>query len=219
MLVGWADPTIEGTDNERYADADGFGIMWNINATNFNQYYSGMKTPAADEAVDTWVWKPTAAEASNDFNSSLDGVMYDNSFTSAGWADADETQDLSYGAKHGYIASHEEENYELEVVRALETDDVNDVQFGHSGFYEFGIAVYNNSAGSSHYVSYIYTVYIQNGDAIVTETTTEVVVETETNTVDETFTESKTDTPLLSTFVVLGLLASVTTVVFIRRRR
>ncbi len=217
MLTSWGDPTIEGTDTERYASSDGFGIMWNINATNFNQYYSGMKTPAADEAVDTWTWKPAAAESSNDFNSSLTGMMYDNAFTSAGWADADATNDLSYGAKHGYIEPHTEEDYRLEAVRALETDDVNDVQFDHSGYYSFGIAVYNNSAGSSHYVSYIYTVYIQNGDALVTETVTEVVEET--NTVDETFTETKTDTPLLSTFVVLGLMACVTAVVFVRRRK
>ena len=98
MLIGWEDPTIEGTDTERYADSDGFGIMWNINATNFNQYYSGMKTPAADESVDTWVWKPTAAESSNEFNSSLTGMMYDNSFSGGGWDDADEANELAYGA-------------------------------------------------------------------------------------------------------------------------
>jgi hypothetical protein len=85
MTLVWGDPGIDGSDMEKYGDADGVSIMWNVNASNFNMYYSGMKTEKPTEMVDTWTWKATVADEDNAFNSTFEGAVYDNAFDDGGW--------------------------------------------------------------------------------------------------------------------------------------
>jgi hypothetical protein len=227
----WDDGTINGTDDERYDNADGVSIMWNINATKFNKYYSGMKTEAADEWVDAWTWKPTVADEAEAFNSTFAGATYDNAFNSGGWAGDDTNNDYYAYAGHGYIEDHSENNYFVEAVRPLVTSDPYDIQFTNSGYYEFMIAIFNGTSGSSHYMSFSHYVWIHNptDTSVATETVTNIV--TSTNQVDETvtetvkvtetdtFTETKTDTIWFGSYTLAALTAFGIGTFIIRRKR
>ncbi len=180
ILVSWEDPDINGTDAPQYQSSDGFAICWNINAANFTAaYFAGMATPNDGEAVDSFTWKPSASETgtqvptANRGNKTVTGSVVDYSFDSEGWH-TDTFQNVQAAAVHGNITDHSEENYQLEIVRALVTDDPGDVQFDHDGYYEFTIAAFSGSAGASHTVSYVQSVWINGyGDETTTPTHTD----------------------------------------------
>ncbi|MFQ5832538.1 MAG: ethylbenzene dehydrogenase-related protein [Candidatus Thorarchaeota archaeon] len=180
ILVSWEDPDINGTDTPQYQDSDGFAICWNINAANFTAaYFSGMETPNAGEAVDSFTWKPSASETgtqvptANRGNKTVTGSVIDYSFDSEGWH-TDTFQNVQTAAAHGNITDHYEQNYQIEMVRPLVTDDPGDVQFDHDGYYEFAIAIFSGSAGASHSVSFVQSVWINGyGDTTTSPTDTD----------------------------------------------
>lgn len=220
VLTRWSDSTINGTDQDRYGDSDGVSIMWNINATtNFNEYYSGMNTPAAGEAVDVWTWKPTAAEEANAFNSTLTGNTYDYLFDDGGWYTNEATTDVEAMAMHGYIEPHAESEYQVEFVRKLETNDPNDVQFKFSQYYKFSVAIFNESSGSSHLMGFVHSVWVENEDIPPVEVTVTEDAVTVTEQDTETFTETKTDTPFFITYVFISLFTTTMILVYFRRRK
>ncbi len=166
MLVSWEDPDINGTDAPQYQPSDGFSICWNINAVNFTAaYFTGMETPNEGEVVDSMTWKPSASETgtqvptANRGNKSVTGSVIDYSFDSDGWH-TDTSQNIQVAATHGNLTEHYEENYQIEMVRPLVTNDSADVQFDHDGYYEFSIATFSGSAGAGHAVSFVQSVWI-----------------------------------------------------------
>jgi DMSO reductase family type II enzyme heme b subunit len=164
VLADWEDPTINGTDTGMYDDADGIAFCWNISAADFSAaYFSGMKTPDAGEKVDTWSWKPAASETGTQIaggGKTVSGTVTDLSYNTSGWS-TDPSQSVLVAATHGNLSEHHEENYRVEFVRPLVTDDPDDVQFDKSGYYEFAIGIYNGSSGASHMVSFEHKVWVK----------------------------------------------------------
>jgi hypothetical protein len=231
MTLVWGDPGIDGSDMEKYGDADGVSIMWNVNASNFNMYYSGMKTEKPTEMVDTWTWKATVADEDNAFNSTFEGAVYDNAFDDGGWLGDDISNDITAYAKYGYIASHYEEDYFVELARPLVTDDPYDIQFEKTGYYEVMFAIFNGTSGVSHYMSFSHYVWIHNptDTSVATETVTNIVTsvnevdttvtETEKVTETETFTETKTDSIWFGSYTLAALTAFGIGTFIIRRKK
>ncbi len=186
MLVSWEDPDINGTDTPQYQLSDGFSICWNINAANFTAaYFSGMETPNDGEVVDSYTWKPSAIETgtqvptANRGNKTVTGSVIDYSYDSDGWH-TDTSQNVQGAATHGNISAHYEENYQIEFVRPLVTNDPSDVQFDHDGYYEFTIATFNGSSGSGHASSFVQSVWINGlGEETTTPTHTNTGLGTE----------------------------------------
>jgi hypothetical protein len=213
VSFSWADPTSTGNSLERNGAADGVALIWNVNGDNFNDaYFSGMKHNGGDGSLaDSWVWKAGSTMA---MNSTSAGKIYDNAFDDRGWVDDDATQDVKAFAKYGYIESHAEQNYFVEMVRPLETSDSYDIQFDETGYYTFAIAVFNDTSGIGHYMGFTHEVYVYNGEP-VTETTVVTETESVTNTVN--ITETKSDTPVqLGAFMISIFAISV---IVIRKRK
>lgn len=177
ILVEWNDEVINGTDTPQYSPADGFGICFGINVTQFKAgYFSGMVTPEVGEAVDTLVWKPVAAADGtqlpvNDtaLNQTVQGTLLDWHFDSDGWH-ADEVE-AQAAAKHGNFSSNAQTNYMLEIVRPLASGNDGDAQFLNDGTYDFAIAVFNGSAGGGHWVSFEHAVFIYGTEGPVNNST------------------------------------------------
>jgi hypothetical protein len=172
VYADWADfGGVNGTDSKKFSDSDGIVIMWNINIDNMpDEYFDGMKTKEAGDMVDVWIWKPAASQnglsdalnTTNEEKMDVVGKLYDTSFDDGGWAsDSDETTDVQAAATWGFQEEHAENNYVVEFARPLVTDDANDVQFDQYGYFDFAIALYNESSGSSHAVSFQHSVWVQ----------------------------------------------------------
>jgi hypothetical protein len=174
VYIDWEDVQIEGSDSQRYSNADGVAILWNAHPGEYDLkdgWFGGMKTDNAGESVDVWAWKAAAADVGKDTplnltagdSTPLVGNTYDTSFDNAGWNDTgDSSQDVSTGAAWGNLASHHEENYGVEFSRPLVTadNDGSDVQFDQHGYYEFAIALWNGTSGSSHIMSFEHSVFV-----------------------------------------------------------
>ncbi len=164
MLIAWGDDTINGTTNP-YGNiaSDGFAICWNINSSDFNRFYTGyMQSPAANEFVDTFVWQPsvnlTSVGGIGGTVQTVGSHSVDYSYNSAGLA-LDSSQDYTTGVVHGNTSRANE--YRMELVRPLVTSDPSDVQFKTDGYYDFTIAVFNQTFGVAHLVSYGHKVWIK----------------------------------------------------------
>ncbi|MHA2502479.1 MAG: ethylbenzene dehydrogenase-related protein [Candidatus Kariarchaeaceae archaeon] len=216
MAIGWEDETINGADEDR-TDTDGVAVMFNINVTDFDTGY-GMDRAPGDSAVDVITWRPAASETGqelyqNDYvpkaieSNLVDEHIYDDD------RDGDATNEWEWAAVHGNVSNHNEHNYNVEFVRPLVTDDPNDVQFSESKYYEFGIALFNDTSNSGHWISPAYEVYVYNGPE-VTETVTETVTE-DAVTVTQVETESKN--PLEFLPILLALFVTPT-VILLRRK-
>jgi hypothetical protein len=234
-MVDYGDLTVNGTDTIRYMDSDGITFLWNINMTDFTAaYFSGMKTTAAGEAVDTWVWKPSADDdqahvglnTTAEEYANLDGILLDTVFDDQGWVDQGD-HDLQAAATWGFQGEHSENDYLVEFVRPLETDNPNDVQFDHSGYYEFALGIYDSSSGIKHLVSFEQAVFVKAvGDDTIDElpvyyqeivyTTVEDHV-TVTDTIEVT--QTKSETPWFVVYSILGLLMLGTYATILRRRK
>jgi hypothetical protein len=231
-VIEWEDYNITGSDSQRYSAADGISVMWNVNMDNMDDaYFSGMKTQNAGEIVDVWVWKPTAAETglesgvntTAEEKISLTGNIYDTSFDDGGWADGDEaTEDVMTGASWGFQAEHAENNYVVEFARPLVTGDARDIQFDKIGYFDFALAWYNASSGSSHAVSFQHSVWVQGvctGAACYDPLYVETTTMTETaDPVTETETSVSTESPISPVWIIMGLFAVGIPVFFNRRK-
>jgi len=164
IWADWSDPIINGTDTEMYDNSESFSICFNINVPDFQARYAAMSTPPGT-TVDTIIWKPAASTTDTQVtgtgyvNQTVTGSINDYVMTSTGW-DNDTTENYQVAARHGNLSGHHEENYGLEIIRPLVTNDPQDVQFDHAGNYEFAIAVFNGTSGIEHYMSFVHAVYV-----------------------------------------------------------
>ncbi len=163
ILIAWGDETINGTANPYGSKGDGFAICWNINSSDFNAYYTaGMKTPAAGEAVDTFVWKPsqnlTSVGGIGGTVQTVPGTAINYHYSSSGWS-VDATNDYSAAVVHGNTSRANE--YRMEIKRPLVNNVPGDVQFNKDGYYDFTIAVFNETNGVNHMVSYKHQVWVK----------------------------------------------------------
>jgi hypothetical protein len=232
MVASWHDATINGYVED--SDFDGFSIIFNINNTDFDTGY-GMDL-ARDGMVDFISWTPDAGQtAVLDSNSpqSIDSTIVDLSSSPGSNArTVDATNEWTVGAVHGNVSLHSEENYQVEFARPLVTaDKTYDVQFSESKYYEFGIVIFNETSGSSHWISPPQSVFVYNAADTNADlaTVTDYIVETKTETaapvtetvtadpVTETVTDSEGKSPISILPVVLALFA-VPMIVLIRRR-
>jgi hypothetical protein len=245
VYMDWYDNTINGTTSQRFNAADGVAILWNAHPGEYDMkegWFSGMKTENAGESIDTWVWKANTADEGKEIesvtnatageNTPLTGNVWDTSFDNAGWNDSgDVTQDVSAGASWGNLGSHHESNYGVEFARKLTTSDNtgSDVQFDKIGYYEFAVALYNESSGSSHIVSFEHQLYVYGDcttDCDIPVVFTEVVtteVEVPTTVVNNvTITDVTTSTesaPLNAWMIIVSLFSMGVLVNLISRKR
>ncbi len=170
IKASWEDPIINGTGSAY----DEFAICFNINAADFQAgYFSGMAAPAAGEYIDTVMWRSTEDNTqvtpinpgdTSGFGTvkTVTGTVYDKFMTSGGW-NSDTTNDWTIAVTHGNQSNHNDNNYIIEMKRALTTaETTQDVQFDKSGIYEFAIAVLNGTTGIGHLVSFVHSVYVYN---------------------------------------------------------
>ncbi|MCY3414572.1 MAG: hypothetical protein INQ03_23185 [Candidatus Heimdallarchaeota archaeon] len=197
-----------------YSSADKFAIMWNINASTTGKGFPTTMeadfdlTEDGQEMVDLWTWYPTWEEQEayeTDGTSTFEGVVEDGFYgphkTVEGIPRTDFASyknDLAAGAR--YVSGRGGMDLYLELARPLVTDDDTDIQFDHTGFYEFSIALWLDGAGGAHHVSFPHMLWVTNPDSLdagydVTgeDTKTEVEVDyTGTETVYETVQEENT---------------------------
>jgi hypothetical protein len=237
MWIDWEDTTINGTDTMRYSTADGVAVLWNAHPGEYDLkdgWFGGMETDNPGEEVDTWVYKPAAADTGKqstiDLNAgetyTLTGEGLDTMFDEGGWDDdLDTTQDLSFGSSWGNITDRHEENYGIEFSRPLVTDDPGDVQFDKIGYYEFAIAIWNASSGSSHIMSFEHSVFVYGDcdtDCDIPAgglTVISYVPTTEVSVVPTTEVTTKTESAPINMYFVLISLFSVAALVRLVPRR
>jgi hypothetical protein len=208
IRVDWADPTINGTDQKGYEDSDGISFMFNIDNPNFDSGY-GMDRAPGDTKVDVVTWKPGASmtgtqdlEAETPIAITSDN-LYDQHITDDSRND-DETNEWTWAAVHGNVASHHEENYQLEMARPLTTDDEFDVQFDEPAYTEFAVILFNSTSGADHMVSPPYIMWV--GPPADMTPVTETVVST------------VTESPVSLAFMILGLFSVPAAIVLLRRK-
>ncbi|MCY3414571.1 MAG: hypothetical protein INQ03_23180 [Candidatus Heimdallarchaeota archaeon] len=182
-----SDYDVVGTDNPYYGSADKLAFLWNINASTTGQGFgSGMSADIEEgEAVDLWMFSPAAADNTNGSDTVyFDAVTYDGSYVSGAQAN-DTNNDLEAAVKYTTNAHGGTMDYFYEIVRPLTTDDDTDVQFDHSGFYEFSIAVWDESNGASHHVSFSHYLWVTEPVNDISHAPYDNVVTTTTETVQD----------------------------------
>ncbi|TXT65005.1 MAG: hypothetical protein BAJALOKI1v1_480014 [Promethearchaeota archaeon] len=130
-------------------DKDGLSFCWDKNTKSFSAYYtSHMDTvDMGGGIVDLWNWV-----YDSDKNPGENYFCDDNSFDEGGFNGAD-PKDVEVA--YEYTAG--KETYSLEIKRKLITNDAYDVQFTSSRWlYKFNLAIYNDSHGSDHAISWTY---------------------------------------------------------------
>jgi hypothetical protein len=220
LAASWADPTIDGTDTQAYADSDGIAFMFNINVTNFDTGY-GMDRAPDNTAVDMFTWKPGASETGNEVfmkdyvpKSITDDHFYDQYIYDDSRKDDKVATDWTHAAVHGNVSSHSEGNYQIEMARPLVNTDPNDVQFDKTRYYQFGLVIYNNTSGSKHWISPVMSVFVWNPSdsnpnvATITRDKTAYITETEVKTEVSTETAAAPITffPLMAALVAIPIL-------------
>jgi hypothetical protein len=237
-MAQWNDPTVEGTDQMMYMPADGFSLVWNINMTDFTANYpTGMKTKNAGEAADLWLWKASAdshnahvglntSAGANEY-AVITGDMQNLAFNNVGYVDATAGYTLDANATWGYQSTRARSHYTLEFVRPLVTDNVNDVQFDESRYYDFAVAMFYNSSGADHLSSFELSLFVKatgdtendfiNHPVIVQErqTLTEYHTDVVTEQVNVTVTEQEATFQLFS---VIVFAAMIPIIALVRRR-
>ena len=207
MKLDWSDLTLNGTTDNKYDPADGLSIYWEMGDVAYDQGFGdGMKTESG--TLDVWTWKAapmvetlgdsvnlTATYASVDSEIDHDYIMNNVGLVPDG------EQDVTMGATYGNLGSHHEDSYQVEIIRALETGKDSDIQFNASGYYSFGLAIFNDTSGSDHLMGFSHDVWIYAGPP-------------------EDNTSGSSDTPIVG-FLGLTLIAltSVATVFAIKRRK
>jgi len=167
-----------GSDSQ-FGAADGFAICWNIDSPGFTgRYTSAMNTThMGGGSIDTMTWKLWAngsgaiadMEASNggDWQIVANGSTYDMNMDETGWHLETENSwtvgvTLINTSRYGNVYNQ----YIMEAKRPLTTNDPGDVQFDHTGYYQFAIAGMNGTAtaeagnGSAHHISWGQQLYI-----------------------------------------------------------
>jgi len=142
------------TPNYSYPpDMDGLSFCWDINTKNFSAYYtSDMRTDdMGGGKVDVWSWT---------YRDGWNGREYqcnDDCFGEEGW--------LSEGTKNIWVAfdySSEKQSYSLEMKRKLTTIDPYDVQFDDRWIYKFNLAIFNDSHGEDHAISWTHALNLNS---------------------------------------------------------
>jgi hypothetical protein len=225
------DLMVEGSDTYNAAGADGFALLFNIDQDEFKlpdaQGNFGSGNPwdnwepmdgdnleggrqdlvfwqpqASATGISDPLWNATSGEF--DDNTPVPGYVWDKNYGGT----LVESSDWQAGAIHGNIANHYENDYAIELVRLLVTEDDNDVQFTYDGYYEFAVAYWNASNGAAHWVSFEHTLWVHGaygfnpeGYVTYTETVNMVWEQTETETqirtvtvVDEPESDTSVDT-------------------------
>jgi hypothetical protein len=216
------DNNVKGAASPYYGVADKVALMWNINATSVGMAYPSAMggTYSATEAADLWMWAPSEDHLAiaEDLYTPLAGNSYDGSLQPTITADSsnDVTAAGMYNTKQGH-AGFAKDLY-VEFARPLVTDDTQDVQFDHSGYFEYTLALWNGTNGAKHHVSFSHYVWVNNG-AEVYETATRTVDVTNTvdatNTVDTTITKSETPLPTVGIF--FGLISTAFIAIYKKR--
>lgn len=217
-------------DDSRYADADAFALIFNINMDEFalpRAWEPMASAVATDGSQDVVFWQPTTAATgvsdalwnatSDEYDSAIavPSAVYDGAYGAT-----EGSQDWSAGAIHGYIADHYETHYSVEMSRPLVTGDAGDVQFQYDGYYEFALAYWNDTKGAGHWVSFEHTLWVHGADGAMPldkiTVTADGVTVTEAG-ADVTVTETE-ESPL-SLFASLFGLFTISMAVMVFRRK
>lgn len=155
-----------GTDTPFKGKADKIAILWNIDGTTTGHSVDPKMAnmTKAGESIDLWMWSPSAAETQAAVPKgpavSLDGVTYDGVYKDGADAVADTNNDVRGAASYQDPRHGSTKSLNIEIFRKLNTGEANDVQFTTTGWYEFSIAVWFDSAYSSHWVSFSHFVWV-----------------------------------------------------------
>jgi hypothetical protein len=165
ILCQWGDNTPQ---YDFPPEKDGLDFCWDIDTVNFSAYYvSDMNTlHMGNGSIDAWRWTYDGSIFSGEQH-----LCIDDCFDEDGWVQGNPE------AKNIEVAfTNDSNSYTLEMRRALNTNEIYDVQFTEKKIYKFNLAIMNDSYGLDHAVSWTYALDLRETEQIITGVNLELFV-------------------------------------------